>query len=205
MRHLNAFLLLGVFGLWGCAESPVRSQPELDPDRVIARSDDLDSRPAWLDETSPFRVEGQRVISLGETEIPVDHRLDAAYRIAENNATAAVAGAIERRVAFIFQNAEEGTALDANRVRFIGGEASRLVASSIQPGRRYWEKVAYSGSYGRRLVKYRVFASVEMPEADFRRAIVEALRRNAGRAGLSAEFAEKVNEHWNRLADSQQQ
>lgn len=182
-----------------CASGPISSELELQPDRVIARSDGLEARPDWLQETRPFQIEEGTVISLGETQIPIDHRLDAAYRIAENNATAALAGAIEKRVEFIFQNAEEGTGVDATRVRFIGGEASRLVASALQPGRHYWEKVVSVTSYGRPLVKYRVFATMEMPEGEFKRAVLDAMRKNAGKAALSAEFLEKVSRHWDRL------
>jgi hypothetical protein len=202
MRHeFLFFLVLSVIAGAGCAGNSVRGAPELEPDEVIARIDELDSRPDWLIESKPFHIEDEQVISLGQTEIPADHRLDAAYRIAQNNAEAAVAGAIERKLEFIFQNAEEGTAMDATRTRFIGAEISRLVASSIRPGRRYWERVAYSTDAGRRLTKYRVYATVQMPEADFRQAIVDALRRNSGRLGLSAEFAEKVDRQWDRLTE----
>jgi hypothetical protein len=144
-------------------------------------------------------MDSDRVVSLGGTEIPVDHRIDAAYRIAENNAQAAIAGAIEKRLEFIFQNAEEGTAVDQTQARFIGSEATRLLASSLHPGHRYWEKVAYTTDSGRRLTKYRVFATVEMPQEEFRRAILDAARRAAGKTGLSADFAEKVNQQWDRF------
>jgi hypothetical protein len=136
---------------------------------------------------------------MGETEIPGDHRLDAAYRIAQNNAAAGMSSAIERKLEFMFQNAEEGTSIDARQARFIGAEVSRLVSNSLRPGKRYWEKVVHFSDYGARETKYRVFATVEMPESDFKKAIVDALRRREGKAGLSAEFTDKVNEEWNRI------
>jgi hypothetical protein len=190
---LGASLLLS-----GCADGPVRpSSPEANPDQVISRIDELSSRPDWLTESKPFMIESGTVVSLGQTEIPSDHRIDAAYRIAQNNADAAIAGAIEKRLEFIFQNAEEGTGFDARQARYIGAQVSRLVTSSMSPGKRYWEKVAYSTDSGRRLTKYRVFTTVEMPEDDFKRAILDALRRAEGKAGLSADFADKVNQQWN--------
>ncbi|MGZ3709244.1 MAG: hypothetical protein ACXWPM_10930, partial [Bdellovibrionota bacterium] len=42
-------------------------------------------------------------------------------------------------------------------------------------------------------------ATVEMPESDFKRAILDAVRRAQGKAGISADFAEKVNQQWERL------
>lgn len=192
---IAAFLQL----ICGCSGSPVNEEFDAQPDRVIERIDQRESRPTWLDESTPFLIDNARVISLGETEIPADQRLDAAYRIAQNNASAAVASAIERKLEFIFQNAEEGTGVDARQVRFIGAEVTRLVTSSLRPGKRYWEKVVSTIGPGRHLVKYRVFATVELPEADFKRAIEEALRRNAGKAGISADFAGKVDQQWERI------
>jgi len=78
-------------------------------------------------------------------------------------------------------------------------EATRLVTSSMRPGKRYWEKVAYSTDGGRRLTKYRVFSTVEMPEDDFKQAVMDAIRRASGKAGLSADFADKVSRQWDRF------
>jgi hypothetical protein len=204
MRFANVpYLLFGALLVTGCADLPQRPPaPEFDPDYVVQRIDDLEARPEWLMESSPFVVQSGTVISLGQTEIPGDHRLEAAYRIAENNAAATISGAIQKKLDFIFQNAEEGTGLDRWQVRFIGGEASRLMTSSLQPGKHYWEKVAYTSSTGRVSTKYRVFATVEMPEEDFRRAILDALRRTSGRTGLSEDFADKVDEHWDELTSA---
>ena len=191
------FLLLTAYLASGCAEMPQR--PEFDPDYVIERIDGLESRPDWLMESRPFVVENGTVTSLGQTEIPSDHRLEAAYRIAENNAAATISGAIQKKLDFIFQNAEEGTGLDRSEVRFVGGEASRLLTSSMHPGKRYWERIAYANSAGRVVTKYRVFATLEMPEDDFRAAIVNALRQTSQRTGISEEFADKVNDRWDEL------
>jgi hypothetical protein len=184
----------------GCAEMSLKPQeiPNDDYIAIVDRIDNLDSRPDWLQESKPFTIDDGTVVSLGQTEIPADHRVDAAYRIAENNAEAEISGAIQRKLSFIFQNAEEGTGLDAAQVRFIGGEASRLISSSLVPGNRYWEKVVYVSQTGRQ-ARYRVFATMEMPEEDFRRAILDALRRQAGKGGISADFAEKVDAHWDEL------
>lgn len=169
-------------------------------DVVLARADDMSSRPDWVKETETFTVENGTVYMLGSHTMPATGRLEAGYRIAENNAKAGISGAIEQRLNFIFQNAEEGTGLDETQTRFIGAESSRLVASSIRPGKRYWEKVAMViDADGNRDVQYRIFAQVTMPEADFKKAVQDAIRRNSGKKGLSADFAEKVNKHWDQF------
>ncbi len=173
--------------------------PETQGDKVLARIDDLPARPSWLKESDPFRIEGGYVISLGQTLIPADNRVEAAYRIAENNAKGAIAGAIEQRLEFIFQNAEEGTEMDTTQARYIGAEASKLTTSSLRLEHRYWEKVATTTDSGQRITQYRIFTTVKMPESDFKRAVIDAIRRSQGRQGISAEFAQKVNEHWDKF------
>src|SRR5688572_6854774 len=118
----------------GCSSS--RPNAENTPDQVVSRIDDVSSRPSWLKESVPFQVKDGQVTSLGSTQIPGDHRVEAAYRIASNNAKAAISNAIESRLEFILQSAEEGTG-DSTQARFIGAEASKLVSSSIRPGARY--------------------------------------------------------------------
>jgi len=199
MLSVGGVLVASSFVVTGCASNPNRIAYDVPEDRVVSRIDRMGDRPAWLVESAPFMIDGGMVVSLGETEIPGDHRLEAAYRIAQNNAAAGVSGAIEKKLDFIFQNAEEGTGTDMRQVRFIGAEVTRLVTSSLRPGKRYWEKVVHFSDYGMRQTKYRVFATVEIPEPDFRQAIVDSLRRHAGKAGLSAEFAEKVDQQWDRL------
>lgn len=173
--------------------------PENAKDVVISRIDDLSSRPEWLKESTPFSIEGGTVTSLGSTTIPADHRPEAAFRIAENSAKAAIAGAIEQRLEFIFQNAEEGTGMDSTQARYIGAEASKLVTSSIRPGKRYYEKVATTSDTGERKTIYKVFTTVTLPESDFKAAILAAARKRDGKTGLSQDFSKKVDSQWDKF------
>lgn len=172
-------------------------------EEVISRIDELSSRPNWLKESEPFKIDDGQVITLGSTEIPGDHRVEAAYRIAENNAKSYISSAIEQRLDFIFQNAEEGTALDSTQTRFIGAEASKITSSSLRINNRYWEKVMKSDESGRPGITYKVFATVQMPEEDFKKAILDAIRRSQGKAGISKEFAAKVDAHWDKFAQGE--
>lgn len=168
-------------------------------DKVIARSDDLSSRPKWLKESESFKIDEGIVYSLGSATIPADGRVEAGYRIAENNAKGAIAGAIEQRLSFVFQNAEEGEGIDSRQTRFIGAEVTKLTTSAIRPARRYWEKIVTIGENGQEIIQYRIFAQVSMPEQEFKNAIFEAIRRAQGKVGLSQDFAQKVDQHWNEI------
>ncbi len=191
--------------LVSCASAPSSQvNSEVQPDKTIARINDSDERPKWADESTPFKIEDSKVVSLGQTTIPGDNRVEAAYRIAENNAKQGICSAIEQRLNFIFQNAEEGTDIDSTQARSIGAEACQMTTSSIHNGRRYWEKFATTTDSGSRVTRYRVLATVEMPESDFKRAVLTAIKKREGKGGLSKDFSEKVNEHWDNFVHSNQ-
>lgn len=198
----NNALAVAVVLLAGCSSASRIATPENSEDKVLSRIDERSSRPDWLKESEPFRIEDGEVLALGATTIPGDNRVEAAYRIAENSAKGSIAGAIEQRLEFIFQNAEEGTALDTTQARFIGAEATKLVTSSIRVKDRYWEKFATTQDNGQRVTQYRVFATVTIPEEDFRRAIIDAARKRQGKAGLSKDFADQVNKHWDKFVQA---
>lgn len=177
------------------------TKAEIEPDKVISRIDDLSSRPDWIRESELFRIEKGMVVSTGMTTIPGSDRVEAAYRIAQNNAKSSIAGAIEQKLEFVLQNAEEGTSTNSTQVRYIGAEASSLITSSIKPGKTYWEKVATTLDSGERVTQYKVFSTVVMPEDDFKRAIFDAIKKAQGKGGLSKDFAKKVDEHWDKFTE----
>ena len=187
------YALVAIAALSGCASAM--------KDEVLARSDDFTSRPKWVREENTFTVEKDNVYILGFHEMPVvGKRLTTGYRIAENNAKAGFSSAIEQKLNFIFQNAEEGDEMGAEQTRFIGGETSKLTASAIRPDKRYWERVSrVVDADGRREVVYRIYVRLAMPEADFKKAIEEAIKRNSGKKGISEDFAKTVNANWDKM------
>jgi hypothetical protein len=187
---------ISIWVLSGCSSTPKSTSPEAMPDKVLSRINDSSSRPGWLNEERAFEVKDGSVISLGQTTIPGNDRVEAAYNIADNNAKGAICSAIESRLEFIFQGAEEGTAMDSTQARRIGAEACNITTSSIRPGNRYWEKVAMSTDSGERVTRYKVFATVTMPETDFKRAVMNAIRKSEGKGGLSQDFAKRVDDQW---------
>lgn len=188
--------LLGLALVVGCASNPRSTTPESMPDKILSRINDMSHRPTWLNEERPFEIKDGVVTSLGQTTIPGSDRVEAAYNISDNNAKGAICSTIESRLEVILQNAEEGTSIDSNQVRRIGAEACKITTSAIRPGTRYWEKVAMSTDSGERVTRYKVFSTVTMPEADFKRAVLNAARSQEGKGGLSKDFSKKVDAHW---------
>lgn len=187
----------------GCGTASKVQTSEDNPDVVLDRIDRMSRRPDWIKESEPFRIESGNVFSLGQTQIPADHRVEAAYRIAENNAKAAIASAIEQKLEFIFQGAEEGTSIDATQARYIGSEASKITTQSLRLQSRYWEKVASTLDNGQRVTRYVVFALVSMPEKDFKKAMLDAAARAQGKEGISSDFREKIDKHWDQFVGAQ--
>ena len=192
-RIFRSFLALSVLACAACSSVSMK-------DQVIARSDDLSSRPEWVKDSETFTVSKGTVYMLGSTTIPATSSPDRAYRIAENNAKQGLSSAIEQKLDFVFQNAEEGTEIGSDQTRFIGMEASKLVTSAIRPSNRYWEKVVTvtGANADDKAVVYRVYARVAMPEKEFKKAIERAIAK-AQKKGLSADFAKKVDAQWDRF------
>lgn len=192
-RIFRSFLALSVLACAACSSVSMK-------DQVIARSDDLSSRPEWVKDSETFTVSKGTVYMLGSTTISATSSPDRAYRIAENNAKQGLSSAIEQKLDFVFQNAEEGTEIGSDQTRFIGMEASKLVTSAIRPSNRYWEKVVTvtGANADDKAVVYRVYARVAMPEKEFKKAIERAIAK-AQKKGLSADFAKKVDAQWDRF------
>lgn len=171
-------------------------------ERIISRIDGMSSRPDWLKESEPFRVEGGKVLSLGQTTIPASDNLAAAYRIAESNSKAGISHAISQRLDYVLQDSQEGTALDSTQTRYIGATASQLTTSAMKTSKRYWEKVAVVQEGGQVAVQYRVFVLADMEEPQFKTAVLDAIRKSQGRQGVSAEFAKKLDQHWDAFVSN---
>ena len=201
MKHVLP-LLMSALILSGCGSTPKNAPlSEIQEDKVVSRIDGLSSRPSWVKESAPFSISSGKVISLGQTTILGDNRVEAAFKIAENNAKRNISNAIEQKLSFVFQNAEEGTDIDSNQVQSISGEVSRMTTSSIRPENYYWEKVATTLDSGERVTQYKVFASVSMPEQEFKKAVLNAIKKRQGKGGISKDFAKKVDKEWDRLVE----
>ena len=77
--------------------------------------------------------------------------------------------------------------------------AANLTTSTLRLDKRYWEKVATTQDNGQRVTQYKVFVTVKMPEADFKRSVMDAIHKQQGKGGIGEDFAKKVDQHWDRF------
>ena len=171
-------------------------------DKVIARSDDMSSRPSWAKESTPLTKKGSDLYFLGQTRIPAEKaNISMGYRIAENNAKNAIAGAINQNLTYMFQNAEEGTTYDATQVQFVSTESAKALMSKAVVSDRYWEKVLSTVSADNdKEMFYSVYTRVKISEADMKKAIDRTLN---GSKGISDDLKKKAAQQWDAMVREQ--
>lgn len=203
---MNKFFKVALVALTvtGCASMDSRVKDAYDDmyhETVVARINNRSDRPSWLNEDTVFSIgedeRGQEMVYvLGQTEIPGRDRVDAGYRIAENNAKVNVSNTIKNTIETIFQNAEEGTGMNDRQARYMSIESSKRVNSGMYVANRYWEKLAIKNN-GLFEVKYKIYVRVAMPKADFDKAIEEA----GSKVKLSEEFKKRVDAQFDRTLE----
>ena len=171
-------------------------------DKVIARSDDMSSRPSWAKESTPLTRKGSDLYFLGQSRIPAEKaNVSMGYRIAENNAKNAIAAAIHQNLTYMFQNAEEGTSYDASQVQFVSTESAKALMSKVSVSDRYWEKVLSSvNAYNDKEMFYSIYTRVKINENDLRKAIDNTLNKAKG---ISSDFKKKADEQWDSMVKEQ--
>ena len=171
-------------------------------DKVIARSDDVSSRPSWAKESTPLTKKGSDLYFLGQSRIPAEKaNVSMGYRIAENNAKNAIAAAIHQNLTYMFQNAEEGTSYDASQVQFVSTESAKALMSKVTVSDRYWEKVLSSvNAYNDKEMFYSIYTRVKINENDMKKAIDNTLNKAKG---ISSDFKKKADEQWDSMVKEQ--
>lgn len=166
-------------------------------EKILSRSDGLSSTPSWASFSMASFTEGNQVKFIGVHEQPDGQRLTSGCKIAQNKAKGEISSEIEQKLSFIFQHAEEGSEFGSEQTKYIGGEVSKLTASSIHYDGCYWERVAIPSGIGTYDIRYRFFSKISISQQELQRAI-----RKAGGGRLSAEFSQQVTDHWNEMSKS---
>lgn len=194
-----SLIILGIY-LQGCSSAP----KGYEKDETLSTLGDR-SMPDWAidGEAQPFVIKSGSAYSVGVTTLHGDERPEAGIRIAENNARANIAKAIENRMEFVFQNSEENASLDSTQARYIGSEASNLTSHSIRVEGAFWKRYAQSNEDGSRHIYYKIYSMVSMPEVELKRAINEAMNKGLATHKLSEDFSSKVNKQWDRFVEGE--
>ena len=168
-------------------------------EKVIARSDNLSKRPKWVKDSKVFSEDKEYIYITGSSKLNSNNaNINMGYRIAENNAKIQISSAIEQKLNYIFQNAEEGTNIEQNQVKFVSGEASKLKVSGIYVNDRYWEKVL-SKSNDDSNIYYNIYSRIKISKENLKKAIDNTINKNTNK--ISKEFKQQVDKHWDELTE----
>lgn len=166
-------------------------------DKVISRSDELSSRPSWVQDDNPVVVKNGDMFVTSMATVRSDKaNISQGYRIAENQAKTDLSNAIKTDIKTNFVDAQEGVEGDQFRTEFLSIEKSEISFSGLMPSNRYWEKVLVTNADGDKEMEYRFFARMKIKEADFKKQMKSFLN---GNKGLSPEFNKRVTETVNEF------
>lgn len=161
-------------------------------DKVVSRSDELSSRPSWVQDDNPVVVKNGDMFVTSMATVRSDRaNISQGYRIAENQAKTDLSNAIKTDIKTNFVDAQEGVEGDQFRTEFLSIEKSEISFSGLMPSNRYWEKVLVTNADGDKEMEYRFFARMKIKEADFKKQMKNFLN---GNKGLSPEFNKRVTE-----------
>lgn len=202
MKKIYLFILLAVVS--GCSSTPksavdISKVGEEEVLQTYGKHDDLKK-------AEPFKIDDHMVTATAMATIPADNgRPEAAIKIAQASARAEVAKSIENKLENYLQVASENASADTQELHELITEVSKLTANELKPGKVYYEKVKVYGDSGLPRTEYRAWAMVQMDEGQFKRHVVDSLRRQEGKMGLSAEFHKSVKQNWNKLINGDEQ
>ena len=166
-------------------------------DKVIARSDELSSRPSWVKDDNPVQVKnGDMFVTSMATVRSDSANIAQGYRIAENQAKTDLSNAIKTEIKTNFVDAQEGVVGDQFRTEFLSIEKSEIAFSGLMPANRYWEKVLVTTADGDKEMEYRFYARMKIKESDFKKQMKDYLN---GNKGLSPEFNKRVTQTVNEF------
>lgn len=194
-------LTLGMLGITACSSSSVK-EPDLShigEEEVIQTYGKDDS----LKGAQPFRVDGGNIVSTGFVSFSADgNRAEAGIKMAQMNARADMARAIENKIENFAQLAEEGVSIDNAQLRSITSEISKLTANDIRPRNVYYEKVRVISDAGTPRTEYRIWAEAIVSESAFKQHIARALRGETRKPTFSKAFQEAVDQNWKKVVEA---
>lgn len=186
-----------LLALTACSSTSTINGVKYEQDRILSTCNDS-SKPDWADESKPFKIDGQKVYSLGVTTIPGDDRPEAGERISQNSARANIAQSISDKLEFIFQQSEETTGFNTE-TKYIGSEVSDLTSHSITLEGNWWKRYVQYDEDGPH-VYYKIYSLITMPISDFKEALYKAIHGISDKK-LSESFQTQVSHQWDRFIE----
>lgn len=156
-----------------------------------------------LKTADPFVVSGGIVRATAMTTVPGDHRQEACVKMAQAQATAIISTTVEKKIETALQIASEDSSQSSVQMRDLIAQSSSLVANDFRPGKTYVERVRVIGDNGVPKTEFRCWAETVAEEAVFKRHLIDSIRKQEGKASMSAEMSKAVDAQWSRITGTE--
>lgn len=193
-------LLMPILGLVACSTNAPKVGVENVGKEVVVSTMDSKSRPDWVlkaADTSLYHEDGD-IVANGFATLAEGGRIDSGFTICELNAKANLSKSLLSKVEHYAQTASEGTDFGGVDLRSLTSEASKTSLSGARVAKKFYERVAVTGSDGTPKVETRFYSQVRLSEADYQKALLNAAKREKDPA-LSQAFAKQVNSHFEQI------
>lgn len=198
---MNKKYLMVVLGMMmlgaGCSSAPKTVDLEnVGKEEVLKKYGKNDE----LKEVDQFLIESGVVKATGMATIAADAgRPESAIKIAQANARAIVAKNIQTKLSAFFSVASENTSVDSTEVRELITESTKLIGTEWKIGPTYYERVKIISDNGVPRTEIRAWSQILLDEQIFKKHVIESLRQQEGKMGVSAEFHKSVSKNWEKL------
>lgn len=128
------------------------------------------SKPSWANLEKVTWKEDGKVFALGFVEVEgftANH--SALARIADNNGKTEITKLISNDIGSSLQNTVNGTELSDQSSVYIGTEQSQVLMQELSTEKRYFEKVAYTISEDKVILKTQFYSLVSVSESTYKR------------------------------------
>jgi hypothetical protein len=191
MRILKVISMISL--VYGC--SSVKRIPG--QETVIARMDNLESRPAWFKEEDESFEDGQYYYVWGRATLSERDKIEIGLKIAEMDAKAKLASMIEEKISSISQSATEMNPEVMQSFKNIITQNSKIVFNQVKRDKKFWEKVVINNLDGGQSIQLRTFQLIAIDKFHLKSLMSKSLA--SAQPKVSDEFAKKMDEQWSEI------
>lgn len=205
MNKFQMLIILLLAASTGCSSAPKSAVDlgKIGEEEVIQtyhdKNDDLKT-------SHPFEVDGGKVIAVGMATIAADSgRIESAVKVAQMRAKSTLAHTISEKLNSYAQFGSEGNSYDADQLRELIEESSKLTANEFKLGRTHVERIRIIGDSGVPRTELRAWSEVYLSLDTYKHLVLESIRQQQNKRSMSDEFLKTVNSSWERMISDEDQ
>ncbi len=156
-----------------------------------------------LKDALPYEADGNLVTATSMISIPGENRLESGIKMAQMQAKSTLAHTIESSLNSFSQYSAETSSADSVQMRELIGDTAKVVANEFKLGKVYYEKQKIISDSGIPVTKWKIWAQVYTDEANYKKLVMDAIRKRQGRGQFTAEFAKVVDKNFSQMVEGE--